>query len=256
MGGAIVGDVERAGAGVKADTETARNKALSDIAAGSLSMPTGPMTSAEAEANSTKTYTGPMGIDTGTMTDLYKRSGAVQQQAQALGTNAGRATLLGKKYGQTSWGGGQLDAALAGAGGAGGRIAGAAGAYGRLLGDLGNAQTSVQQAATTAKDTTAAASKAYADAVPGLKKIEAADLAVKNLVLAEEKLRRQQQDEADAAAGGGIDRPGTNARNVASDKGSRGTTPTRGVGKGGGPTTEQERLRIARGIHTNFGGWP
>lgn len=194
MGGAIAGDVERAGTGVKADTETARNKALSDIAAGSLSMPTGPMTSAEAEANSAKTYTGPMGIDTGTMTDLYRRSGAVQQQAQALNTNSGRATLLGKKYGQTSWGGGQLDAALAGAGGAGGRIAGAAGAYGRLLGDLGNAQASVQQAATTAKDTTAAASKAYADAIPGLKEQEQVAEAEKQRV-ADIKLQRPIDEE-------------------------------------------------------------
>jgi hypothetical protein len=177
------------------------------------------------------------------MTDLYGRSGAIRQKAQAVGTNAGRATLLGKKYGQTSWGGGQLDAALAGAGGAGGRLAGAAGAYGRLLGNLGNAQASVRQAATTAKDTTAAASKTYADAIPGLKAKDAADIAVKNLVLGEEELRRKQQAEADAAAGGGASRPGTNARNVAEDKNSRGQTPTRGVGTGTGKVDTSGRYR-------------
>lgn len=168
MGDTLAGGVEVAGAGVQADTEAAKAKALDAIAKGSLAMPGEGTTAGQAKDMSGRTYKGPMGMDAGTTTDLYKRAAGVQRQAQALGSNTGRATMLGQQYGQTSWGGGQLDAALAGAGPSGSRVAGAAGAYGRLLGQLGGAQSTVQQAARTASDATSKAAKAYGDLVPGL----------------------------------------------------------------------------------------
>lgn len=168
MGDTLAGGVEAAGAGVQSDTEAAKGKALEAIAAGSMAMPGEGTTAAQAKDMSGRSYTGPVGMDAATTTDLYGRAANVQRQAQSLGSNTGRAAMLGQKYGQTSWGGGQLDAALAGAGPSGARVSGAAGAYGRLLGQLGGAQSTVQQAARTASDTTSKAAKAYGELVPGL----------------------------------------------------------------------------------------
>jgi len=242
-------------------TQTARDKALSDIAAGSLSMPgTGPMTAEEAEQKSKTTYTGPTEIDAGTMSGLYGGARGLQQQSQAAGTNAGRATLLAQKYGPTSWGGGQLDAALSGAGSAGGRLAGAAGAYGRLLGNIGNTQAGVRQAATGAKESTAAAAKAYEGAIPGLKQKEQE---VKDAETARLEAERQAalaaQQELDAtenAGGGGSYVPGSNARRVAEDKNSRGQTPTPGVGMGRGVVDTSGRYRpVYEDILDWMGSW-
>lgn len=217
MGDTLASGVEAAGAGVQSDTQAAKAKALEAISQGSLAMPGEGTTAAQAKDKATRTYTGPMGMDAGTVTDLYGRAAGVQRQAQALGSNTGRATLLGQKYGSTSWGGGQLDAALAGAGPSGARVSGAAGAYGRLLGQLGGAQSTVQQAARTASDATSKAAKAYGELVPGLEAKETTAAAEAKAAKEKADLEAQQQAEADAAAGG-FYRTGGNARGVADER--------------------------------------
>lgn len=80
---------------------------------------------------------------------ILPQAASVQNSATALRDNTGRATLLGKDYGQGTWGGGQLDAALAGAGSAGRRLNAVSGAYSNLLGRLRGVQ---DKAAAFARD--------------------------------------------------------------------------------------------------------
>lgn len=118
----------------------------------------------EALRNAEGGYKGPQGfgdtpgVDVGALTT---QAADAQRDARASGTQGGRATMLADKYGQTSWGGGQLDAALAGAGGAGGRLAKSQGAYGKLLERFGGAQAEAANTVKRAQETSATNAAAW-----------------------------------------------------------------------------------------------
>lgn len=172
MGDALAGDVERAGGGLPGEIRSLEQNTLDDIKNKTLQAPGEGVTPQQATEFGQRTYDGPMGLDPARYVDLARRSAAAQNQATALGSNTGRSTLLQQKYGANTWGGGQLDAALAGAGPAAGRLGAASGAYGRLLQTLGGAQTNVQNAGRAAADATGKNAQAYQDMIPGLKEAE------------------------------------------------------------------------------------
>lgn len=154
MGDALAGDVEEKGNAFKNSLNTAtvglqdKLRAAGDFG---ITNPSG-VTADQAAQYGAKQWTGPEGFDAATMNDLYSKGTAAQNAANATGTNEGRQTLLGQHYGPTTWGGGALDAALAGAGGASGRLSAAQGAYGRLVSSLGGIQQNAQDTATAAKN--------------------------------------------------------------------------------------------------------
>lgn len=91
-------------------------------------------------------YSGPQSFgDAANMGALQNQVADAQKQASAAATQVGRAELLAKKYGPNTWGGGQLDAALAGAGGGSGALANATGGAARLSEYLGNTASGVNQ---------------------------------------------------------------------------------------------------------------
>lgn len=141
MGNALAQQAEQQGAAAQGAIDTATSKANEAVKAGGTG----------------QGYSGPTGL--GDMATLYGQAAGAQNYANALGNNAGRATLLGQQYGANTWGGGQLDAALAGAGAGGQRMAAAQGKYGKLLEYLGNAQQGVQQRAADARTAAPAPTK-------------------------------------------------------------------------------------------------
>lgn len=199
MGNDLASGVERDGANVAGAISAADMATREKIQQGTLSGPgTGPMTAAEAQQRGQQTYNGPYGMDANTYTGLAGRAAQVGNQAQALGNNTGRATLLAQKYGQSTWGGGQLDAALAGAGSAGGRMANASGAYGRLANTLGSTQASLQTAGRAAADASGKAAQQYADMVPGLQQQEQAGADAATTKAREDAERRRNTRETGA----------------------------------------------------------
>ena len=159
MGNAIVAPVEEQGAKVQGEIDTALDTFEGQVDEGTLKFPNlapgQPLppgtTYQQVQELSQRGYTGPNSLDEVTdVAALYGRAADVGNRAGALGTNTGRATLLNKEYGQTTWGGGQLDAALAGAGSAGGRIAAANRGYKGLVEKLGGAQRTAEEAVKTA----------------------------------------------------------------------------------------------------------
>lgn len=138
MGGALAQQAEQQGSAARQAIDADVAKANAAVQAGGTG----------------QAYSGPQTL--GNMGSLYGQTASAQNYANALGSNTGRATLLGQQYGQNTWGGGQLDAALAGAGAAGGRMATARGQYGKLLEYLQGAQRGVETAAQKAQETTAA----------------------------------------------------------------------------------------------------
>lgn len=195
MGDALADDVEAAGSKAAAGIQSEADRTSAAIKENTFQMPgTGPLTSQQATELGERTYDGPYGMDPTVLSRLYGQATAAQNQATALGSNTGRAALLQKKFGANTWGGGQLDGALAGAGGAGGRLSAAHGAYGRLVGTLGGAQSSLQQQGRAAADATGKAAKAYQDMVPGLQqREEAAIQAEKDRNEASRRARRAEQ---------------------------------------------------------------
>lgn len=174
MGDALADDVEAKGGTFNADLNTANtefDKKLKD--AGEFGIPAGTVTSTQAAELGARRWGGPDGFDADTNNRLYGDATAAQNTANATGTNVGRQTLLQKHYGgQNTWGGGALDAALAGSGGGAGRMAASRGAYGRLVASLPSVQQGARDKATTAKDTFNQTVSNWAGAVPGLQQKE------------------------------------------------------------------------------------
>lgn len=172
MGDALASGVETAGAGVENDSLNALRGFDKQVQAGVQNRPGSAegLTAAQAAAGAEQGYSGPTSLD---FTDFYGRGAEAQNAANALGVNAGRATLLQKQYGPTTWGGSQLDAALAGQGGAGKRLGAAQGAYGKLLSTLQGRDKAAQGMVDTAQKTSQATQDWYAGQVPGLQQQEA-----------------------------------------------------------------------------------
>lgn len=100
-------------------------------------------------------YSGPTGFgDTADVGALTNQVAEAQKTARAAQDQSGRAQLLAQKYGPNTWGGSQLDSALAGSGEGAGQIASAADGVGRLSQYLGNTTSSVNQYIGQAKGTT------------------------------------------------------------------------------------------------------
>ena len=102
-------------------------------------------------------YAGPGSFDTGALSTQVAEA---QRTASAAQDQTGRAELLAKKYGPNTWGGGQLDSALAGAGRGAGAVSEAATGVRGLAQYLGgvsgqtNAYISKAQGSTKAPPTT------------------------------------------------------------------------------------------------------
>lgn len=173
MADTLAGDATAAGQAYTGALQTAGNNLYNQLGAASQKMtPQGSMTSTEAQRLAGQQWTGPAGFDTATVTDLTGKAAAAQNKANALGSNEGRQTLLGKLYGPNTWGGGALDAALAGAGDTKGSMGQAQGAYGRLLESLGQSVQNAQGEATKYREDFEKGRDYYASQVPGLQQQE------------------------------------------------------------------------------------
>lgn len=100
------------------------------------------------------TYSGPGSFETGA---LSAQVAEAQRAAMAAQDQTGRAELLAQKYGPNTWGGSQLDSALAGAGRGAGAIADASTGVGRLSQYLGSTAKSTNAAIDKARNTPAPA---------------------------------------------------------------------------------------------------
>lgn len=190
MGDTLAADVEKEGGDVSNRIGDAYYKFLEQSQKGTLrgggvtpydpnhpSAMGGILTAADAERRSKMGYTGPEtlgaaeGVDLG---NLMTSAATAQNKANALGTQEGLQNAIAQKYGQSSWGGGALDAALAGQGGAARRLEAAKGSYGKLLQNLNATQQNAADVAASAKKTSADAARQYGQQVEGLKQQEAA----------------------------------------------------------------------------------
>lgn len=88
------------------------------------------------------TYSGPRQFDTSRYESMLAEQ---QKKAAMLGDNTGRAQLLSKPGQEATWGGSQLDAALAGAGGGAGAISAAQSGTDKLKGFLGLSASNANQ---------------------------------------------------------------------------------------------------------------
>jgi hypothetical protein len=129
------------------------------------------LTSQQAQQYGAQKWNGPEGYSPEAMGRLTTAAYTAQNAARATDTNEGRQTLLTRKFGPTSWGGGALDAALAGAGG-GAALERTRGAFGKLADNLGVVAQHGKNRASAAKSDFEKKTKAYADMVPGLQQQE------------------------------------------------------------------------------------
>lgn len=199
MGNTLAGDVEAEGSKVSNNVNDAYAKFVEQSQKGTLDRPKAPgnITSVEAQRRSQQGYTGPValgGAEGVNIGELMSSAATAQNKANAIGTNEGRQTLLSQKYGQGTWGGGALDAALAGAGGAGGRLSAAQGSYGKLLSSLNATQQKAATAADAAKAESEKNAKWYGEQVPVLQAKEAADKAAAQAAAEQKRTERQRED--------------------------------------------------------------
>jgi hypothetical protein len=184
MGGALSDDVEAKGGAYATGLQGATddfNKQLGSAGDLGVADPNS-VTSEQAAELAGRQWGGPSGLDTGAVGNLYGMASAAQNAANATGTNAGRQTLLAKHYGgANTWGGGALDANLAGAGGGAGGMAKSRGAYGKLIASLGTAQQGARDSASAAKKAFDESTAAWGSRVPGLQQKERLQNAAKNL---------------------------------------------------------------------------
>lgn len=112
-------------------------------------------------------YSGPGSFgDAADVGALTNQVAEAQKTARAAQDQSGRAELLAQKYGPNTWGGSQLDSALAGAGGGAGQIGQAADGVGRLSQYLGNTTSGVNQYIGQVKGTTNTPAPAAPTAAP------------------------------------------------------------------------------------------
>lgn len=101
------------------------------------------------------TYAGPTNFgDAADVGALTRQVAEAQNTARATQDQTGRAQLLAQKHGPNTWGGSQLDSALAGAGAGAGQLGQAADGVGRLSQYLGDTNASVNQYIGQVKGTT------------------------------------------------------------------------------------------------------
>jgi hypothetical protein len=172
MADSLSGDVNKAGQAYNVAEQDAWKNFNNNIAAHTLKVPQGQLTAEQAAQVGAETYGGPDGLDGNTVADLWGKASAAQNAANATDSNEGRQALLAKHYGPTTWGGGALDAALAGAGDTKGSMSSARGAYGRLVSNLQGVQDYAAQKAAAAKDSFNKGAAKYAAMVPGLQQQE------------------------------------------------------------------------------------
>ena len=140
LGNSLAQDVSAAGAKAGQSISDSATR-FTHAKQAAIGTPTEGMTAAELEALKGREYSGPRSLDlTG---DQINAVADADKRADMLGSNTGRAQLLQEKYGANSWGGSQLDAALAGGSSAGTALGQAQSKYGRLLEQLGGVQKSV-----------------------------------------------------------------------------------------------------------------
>jgi hypothetical protein len=125
-----------------------------------------------AQYGATK-WNGPEGYSPEAMAKITTAANTTQNAARSTDTNEGRQTLLNRKYGATSWGGGALDAALAGGGGAA-TLERTRGAFGKLADNLGSVAQQGKDRAGAAKAAFEKKTQDYRNMVPGLQQQEKA----------------------------------------------------------------------------------
>jgi hypothetical protein len=172
MADSLSGDVNHLGQAYNGAEQGAMGTFNNALAANRLQVPQGQLTAEQAAQVGAETYNGPAGLDGGTVAGLYGKAAAAQNAASVTDSNEGRQALLAKHYGSTTWGGGALDAALAGAGDARGGMSGARGAYSRLISNLQGVQDYAAQKATAAKDSFNKGAAKYGAMAPGLQQQE------------------------------------------------------------------------------------
>lgn len=173
MGGELAAGLNKSAADVQNEINVGANAFTADAQAGTpqydqtTAMLEGGVLGEQAR-NGGIQYRGPNTlrdvVDTG---QLQTRVNAVGQQAELVGTDAGRATLLQQRYGQgyTGVGGRSLDAWLAGVGG-GDAIANATTGISKLQSYLGTAETDAAAKAAQGKGSADALSADYQSRFP------------------------------------------------------------------------------------------
>lgn len=166
MGGALADDSDAAGAKAGADLQADYASQWDAIQSGTPRSDLNPTSYSEAASLAGKGYTGPTSPELDAGRHLNAGANAYNRTI-ATGDNAGRSTLLREKYGANTYGGGALDAALAGASGAAGRMdsqrSEARGKFDALKQQLGVQQESLGRAVTAAKSNADVAQQGYRD---------------------------------------------------------------------------------------------
>lgn len=148
MGNDIAEDIEERGGNVKSGVDTATKQFTQNSGAGETFGSLNGIPDAMRNVDQANRILGtPTEVDLSKYTDAADK---VSRDAALAGTDAGRAVLLRQKYGNSSVGGGMLDAALAGRGG-GQRLENDVKGFKGLREYLGTAKSGAESAAAEAK---------------------------------------------------------------------------------------------------------